>query len=149
MTAKADFTEDEWKTIATGPTSAGMVVATASRGGTFRESFSMAKAYTEARGQHGESQLLDELVNSKPQMDKTREHSYEELKAHNLETVRNAVALLEGKATPEEVDEYRKFVRGLAQRVAEAHSEHGEAVSPEEQQALADIDATLGSAPTG
>jgi hypothetical protein len=37
-------------------------VATAQRGGTFRESFALAKAHTEARGEHGESQLLDELV---------------------------------------------------------------------------------------
>ena len=59
MTGKADFTEEEWKSVSEGPTSAGLIVASASRGGSFRESFSMAKAYAEARQEHGGSQLLD------------------------------------------------------------------------------------------
>ena len=42
----------------------------------------MAKAYTEARKEHGDSALLDELVSSKPEMDHTRAHSAEELKEH-------------------------------------------------------------------
>ena len=65
MTGKADFTAEEWDAIAEGPTSAGMIVSTAERGGTFRETFAMAKAYTEARKEHGDSPLLDELVSSK------------------------------------------------------------------------------------
>jgi hypothetical protein len=66
MTAKADFTEDEWKTILEAPPSAGLVVILSDRGGSVRETFSMAKAYTEARQQHGESELLDEIVAAKP-----------------------------------------------------------------------------------
>ena len=52
MTTKADFTEEEWKLVLEGPTSAGMIVITAQRGGTIRETVSMAKAYAEARQQH-------------------------------------------------------------------------------------------------
>ena len=66
MTTSADFTPEEWELILEGPTGAGTIVITAQRGGTFRETFSMAKAYTEARQQHGESELLDELVSTKP-----------------------------------------------------------------------------------
>ena len=36
-----------------------MIVVTAQRGGSFRETFAIAKAYIEARKQHGESELLD------------------------------------------------------------------------------------------
>ena len=49
MTAEGDFTEQEWKLVLQGPPSAGMIVITAQRGGSLRESFSMAKAYGEAR----------------------------------------------------------------------------------------------------
>ena len=49
MTGKADFTAEEWETVLEGPTSAGMAVITAERGGSFRESYSMAKAYLEAQ----------------------------------------------------------------------------------------------------
>ena len=54
MTTSAEFTEQEWDTVLEGPTSAGMVVATADRGGSFREAFAMAKVYAEARKEHGE-----------------------------------------------------------------------------------------------
>src|SRR3954467_9708892 len=104
MTGKADFTEAEWETVREGPPSAGMIVVTAAHGGTFRETFAMAKAYAEARRQHGESQPLDELVASKPQVDHTRHHSYDELKQHGLQHLRDAVELLERKATPDEVE---------------------------------------------
>jgi hypothetical protein len=69
MTGKADFSEAEWEQVLEAPTSAGMLVATAQRGGTFRESFSMAKAYTEARQAPGASQLVDEIVSSRPETD--------------------------------------------------------------------------------
>ena len=42
MTGSADFTTEEWDVILEGPTSAGMIVSTAERGGTFREVFAMA-----------------------------------------------------------------------------------------------------------
>jgi len=148
MTGKADFTEEEWKTVSEGPTSAGMIVISASRGGSFRETFSMAKAYTEARQEHGTSQLLDEIVSTKPEMDRSKHHSLEELRSDFLQHVRDAIALLEQKATPEELDDYRRFVVTLANRVAEAHKEHGERVSPEEEQAIDEIKAALGASAT-
>ena len=79
MTAKADFTPEEWRVVLEGPPSAGMIVVTAQRGGTFRETIAMAKAYVEARKQHGESELLDEIVSAKPEIDHTRYRSVEEL----------------------------------------------------------------------
>ena len=38
MTAKTDFSEDEWKLVSEGPATAGMMVSTAESGGSFRES---------------------------------------------------------------------------------------------------------------
>ena len=144
MTAKSDFTEDEWKTVASAPTNAGMMVITASRGGTFRETFSMAKAYTEARQEHGQSELLDEIVSAKPVTEHGKHESGEEMRTRALQRIGEAVALVEQKATPEELDSYRKFITTLADRVANAHSEHGEAVSPAEQAAMDEIATTLG-----
>jgi hypothetical protein len=150
MTGKADFSSEEWEVVLKGPPSAGMIVITAQRGGTFRESFSMAKAYGEARKQHGESELLDEIASTKPEIDRTRYHSPEELKDQGLQHLRDAVELLERKATPEEVDEYRRFVLTLANRVADAHREgflglSGERVSEAERAAVAEIAEALGA----
>jgi hypothetical protein len=151
MTGKADFNDAEWKLLREAPTSAGMIVMEADRGGAIRETFSMAKAYTEARTQHGASQLLDDIVSEKPEVDRTRAGSMEELRSKLLQNIRDAVALLDQKATPEEVEEYRRFVTSVANRVADARREgfmgmSGERVSDEERQALADIGEAAGAA---
>jgi hypothetical protein len=149
VTGKADFTDEEWKTVLEAPPSAGLLVIASDRGGSIRESFSMAKAYTEARKQHGESELLDDLVNAKPEMDHTRYHSPEELKAACLKHLSDGVSLLNEKATPEELEEYKKFIVGLANRVAEARKEgfmglSGDRVSDDERGAIQEIEAALG-----
>ncbi|HZC60742.1 MAG TPA: hypothetical protein VE464_03790 [Streptosporangiaceae bacterium] len=145
MTSSAAFSPEEWKVVLEGPTSAGMIVVTAARGGTIRESIAMSKAYAEARAQHGESELLDDIVAAKPETDHTRYHSAEELREHGLEHIHDAVATLESKATTEELDEYRRFVLTLAGKVAAAHKEHGESVSPAETEAIQQITAALGT----
>ena len=145
MTGKADFTAEEWQIVLEGPPSAGMIVVTAQRGGLFRETLAIAKAYAEARSNHGVSELLDEIVSAKPELDHTRYHSTEELKGHGLQHLRDAVELLERKATPEELDDYKRFVLNVADKVANAHREGGEAVSADERAAIDAIAANLGT----
>jgi hypothetical protein len=145
MTTKSDFTEQEWDRVLSAPPMAGMMVMTADHGGMMRETIAMAKAYAETRRQHGNSELLDEIVAAKPERDHTRFHSYDELRRHGQEALSEAVSTLAGKATADEVDEYRRFVVALARRVAERHKEDGVAISPREQAALDDIAAALGS----
>jgi hypothetical protein len=146
MTTKADFTEQEWKTVLEGPPSAGMIVITAARGGTFRETFAMSKAYAQARQEHGASELLDEIVAAKPEIDHTRYGSVEEIKQHGLQHLEDAVGVLEQKASPDELEDYRRFVLALARRVAVAHREDGTDISPSEQAAIDAISASLGGA---
>jgi hypothetical protein len=150
MAGKADFTEDDWRIVLEGPPAAGMIVVTAQGGGTFREALAIAKAYVEARKHHGESELLDEIVSAKPEIDHTRYHSAEELKEHGLQHLRDAVELLERKATPEELDDYKRFVLNVAEKVANAHREGGEGVSADERAAIEAIAASLATAaPSG
>ena len=147
MTTKADFTDEEWKVVLEGPTSAGMIVITSQRGGTFRETYSMAKAYAEARKQHGQSELLDAIVAAKPEIDHTRAHSPEEAKEHGLANLRAAVALLDGKTSAEELDEYKRFTVNIADTVARAHRESGrdgDPVSDTEKAAITAITEALG-----
>src|SRR6266700_6077832 len=130
MTTKAAFSPEEWTVVLEGPPSAGMIVVTAARGGMFRESIAMTKAYAEARAQHGGSELLDEIVAAKPGLDHTKYRSAEDLREHGLGHLRDAVTLVEAKATPGELDGYRRFVLALAGKVAAAHREEGQSVSP-------------------
>lgn len=143
MTTKSAFSPADWQTVLEGPPTAGMIVVTAAHGGTIRETIAMAKAYTDARSLHGESELLDEIVAAKPKVDHTRYHSPDELKEHGLAQLREAVSLVGGTASSEELDDYRQFVVTLASKVAEAHREHGQQVSPAEAAAIQDITAAV------
>jgi hypothetical protein len=121
-----------------------MIVLTAQKGGSFKEMWAMTKAYTEARQQHGESELLDAVVSTKPKVDHSHFHSPQELREAGLATINQAVTVLQGKATPEEVDEYKRFIVTLSKEVASAHREGGDDVSPAEGEAVKAIAETLG-----
>lgn len=144
MTAKAAFSPDEWQVVLEGPPAAGLLVIAASHGGTFRETIAMTKAYAEARAQHGESELLDEIVAERPRVERGKVHNPEELRDQQLDCLRDAAALVEDKATAEELDDYRRFVLAVANKVAAAHREEGRQVSPPEEQAIQDITTALG-----
>jgi len=152
MTKKADFNAEEWSTVAEGPLYAGLRVIAASRGGTVRESLAMGRVYKDARTQHGESELLDELVASPPTLDpKHAQQAGGEVTRVAMDRLREAVSALEAKATPEEVEAYRNFVTAVARAAAGAHKEGGflgiggQEISEAEQQGLDEISAALGA----
>jgi predicted house-cleaning noncanonical NTP pyrophosphatase (MazG superfamily) len=146
MTAQSDFGGDEWTLIQEGPLTAGMIVLTAEGGGTIRETFALARAYADTRKQHGESELLDEIVSDSPKFDRHRYRSKEELREEGLQRLGDAVALLRAKATPEELGDYREFVLAVASKVATAHKEDGQEMSPSEQSALDEVRARMADA---
>ena len=143
MTTKSEFTPEEWKLIQEGPVTAGMMLLAAESGGTFRETFALARAFTDARKKHGESELLDELVADKPQFDRHRYKTSEELHDEGLKLIGDAAAVVRAKASPEEAAAYNEFVVTAASSVAEAHKEHGQPVSEKEQAELDEIRAKL------
>ncbi|HEV7584267.1 MAG TPA: hypothetical protein VGO14_00650 [Solirubrobacteraceae bacterium] len=148
MTTKSDFSPEDWKLVLEGPPSAGLIVIMADRGGTVHETYSMARAYADARQEHGRSELLDEIAAAKPEIDRSRSSSREELKQRNLSHVSDAVATLERRASQEEVEEYRSFVLALAEKVASAHREGTRdqgPVSDAEREAISEIAAALGT----
>jgi hypothetical protein len=145
MTTRAAFASQEWTEVLEGPPTAGMIVITAAHGGTFLETLALSKAYTEARAEHGESELPDEIVSAKPKVDHARYHSPEELRDKGLRHLRDAMALVKSKATAQECDDYRHFVLTLASKVAAAHREHGQEVSPAEAAAIEQITTALGT----
>ena len=145
MTKKTDFDQQEWDLIAEGPATAGMIVIRAEGGGTFRETIALAHAYADARKQHGQSELLDEIVSSKPEFDRHRYRTDADLKGEGMARIGQAVSVLREKATPQEVSDYGSFVLTLAKTVAEAHTEHGQKISPAEQAALDGIRERIGT----
>ncbi len=143
MATSDDFSAEEWEAISDGPVYAGLMIITASKGGTIRETFSMSKAWAEARQRHGESELLDAIVAEKPKLDE-KPGSAIELHNAGIQMLQQAAQVIEAKS-PDELGAYRSFVTGLAERVAEGHEEHGEKVSSSERSVLDEIAGALGT----
>jgi hypothetical protein len=154
MARKADFNAEEWSLVLEAPPLAGMMVMVAERGGTIREAVSMGKAYTAAQQQQG-GELIGEIVSARPELDPQRYKTPEELRERGLGRIREAVDLLERKASPEEVDAYKRFIVDVATTVANAKKEGGvlgiggKPVSEAEQQAIDELAAALGTQPSG
>ena len=143
MATADDFSAEEWEAISDGPVYAGFMIITASKGGTIRETFSMSKAWAEARQRHGESELLDAVVAEKPKLD-DKPGSAIEMDNAGIQMLQRAVQAIEAKS-PGDVEGSRSFVNGLAERVAEAHEEDGEKISSGERSVLDEIAGALGS----
>ena len=145
MTTKSEFNGEEWERVARGPVLAGVMVALADRGGSFRESLALGKAYAAAKRDDGGTELLNELVASPPSLDRESAGQPDQIP----EQIREAVRIVDEKATPEEAEEYRQFILRLADVVAHAHKEGGvlgiggKEVSEEEQAALDRLSSTV------
>jgi hypothetical protein len=148
MTEKAAFNAEEWSKVVEAPALVALRVIAADRGGTLRESLSLGRAYAEAR-RDGGGALLEEIVSSAPQVDPSGLKDPGALEQRAQSSLREALQLLEQKATPEEVEAYRQFVLKVGETVARAHKEGGflgiggKEVSASEQAALDQLASTL------
>jgi hypothetical protein len=153
MATKADFNAEEWQTVVEGPAIGGLIVISSQRGGTIRETVAMAKAYAEAKREHEGHDLLGDVAAAPPRISPKEFSSVEDLHTSGIERVRNAVSILEAKASPEEVEAYRSFAMAVADRAAEADKSGGflgvggERVSDAERQAIGQLAEALGTEP--
>jgi len=124
MTTKAEFNGDEWERVTQAPALAGLMVALTERGGSFRESIALGRAYVEARREGG-SELLEQIVAAAPRLDPASMGPADQLHDQLAERILEAVRIVGEKATPEEAEEYRQFILRVADVVARAHKEGG------------------------
>jgi hypothetical protein len=139
MATRADFTEEEWKTMQEGITGAGMFVALVDRGffDSFKEASALAHHLREAH-EHNDSVLVRDLATGHDRPFGMSD-SPEEVEQSTVATLERAVALLQAKS-PEDLPAYRQLVLDVSQSVAEA----AKGVSTQENEALDRIRAALG-----
>ena len=140
MATKADFTEEEWKTLQGGVTGAGTYVATVDRSffDSFKEASALAHHLRDAHAQ-SESALIREVATGHERPFGLTA-SPEEIEKSTVATLEQAVAMLSAKA-PEDLPAYKQLVLDVAQSVAEA----AKGVSPQENTALERVRAALES----
>jgi hypothetical protein len=170
MATRADFTQDEWDLIRRSLTAVSGLVATASPSGLIglgKEMFAAAGAIADAKKTPTGNVLIDALVTelaSQPS-DADKAHTRAEAE-EQLETLkgkpptevsalltadlRSVAALLDSKTSADEAAGFKRWLLGIAQRVAGAAKEGGflgiggTAVSPEEQAAVQSVADALG-----
>src|SRR5262249_22858951 len=130
MTTKAAFSDEEWKVVLEGPPTAGMIVITAAHGGMFRETVAMSKAYVEARGQHGERDILQNRVAKNPRLDTTGLPPPNNQKPGGPAPFRAGGAWRKRKAPAEEREDYGRFVLTLPRKVAAPPRGGGKGATP-------------------
>jgi hypothetical protein len=142
VATKADFSEEEWKTLQKGLTGAGMFVSASDQD--FTDSFGEAKTlakFLAAQHQQSDSVFVRDVAGthgtgfgfaSSPQ----------KVESETLEALQSSIAILTAKA-PDEVGSYQQLVLGVAEAVAEAK---GGGTSDKEAAAIAQIREALGSA---
>ncbi len=140
MATKADFTEEEWKTLQEGLAGAGLYVALVDRGffDSFKEANALAHHLRDAH-EHNDSVLIRDLATGHERPFGATA-SPEVVEQSTVATLQQAVSLLEAKS-PEDLPAYKQLVLDVAQSVAEA----AKGVSEQENQAIEHIRTALGS----
>jgi hypothetical protein len=139
MATKADFTEEEWKTLQKGVTGAGMLVSVSDPDFTdsFGEASALAKSLA-AQHERSESPFVRELTAVRG-TGFGFTSSKQEVETETRAALSAAVTTLSAKA-PDEIDAYRELVHGIATAVAEAKG----GVKESETAAIEAIDEALG-----
>jgi len=135
MTTKADFTAAEWNQIQRAPFMAGLAVVAASPSGPFgviKELFAVGKMLGEVKTQGASNELIKALVadieagakdlNAPAEL---KGKTPDQVKSYTIESCRQAAALIEKKAKPEEAQAFKQWLVSAAQKVASAAKEGG------------------------
>jgi len=160
MTAKADFTDEEWAVLMRAPMVAGMGITFADPGGpieVLKETSAVLKLVTNESAARDD--LVGEVAGAVRQLAEQRQNPVKGFKPRGsmagkeiLDELSRAVAIVGAKATEEEAQAFREWLLECARRAAEAAKEGGflgfkaVQVSEGEQRMLDELASTLGTA---
>jgi hypothetical protein len=152
MTSRADFTDEEWERLGRAPLVAGLAITLADPGGPFealKESRAVLTTLLETARDGGYGDFVQSIARDVAAKAKRRENPLSGFTPDRrnaldaiLDELRGVYALLVEKAEPEEVDDYREWMRIASQRAALAAKEGGflgiggQLVSQREQEML-------------
>lgn len=132
MTARIDYTSQEWETLDDLPYLMGAAIIVVSHSGALgkiKEAFSIISAASEPAKQFPDNMLIQELlslhIESQGMEEKHRIQGKEEVVSFVLEKCHEAMKILEQKSTQQETEEYKRWLWLAAEHVAKAASSGG------------------------
>ena len=161
MTAKADFTDEEWTRLKRAPFVAGMAISLSDPGGPIelvKETAAAVKTVVGAVEQGGRGELVEAVAAEAAADAKTHKNPLHDFKPKGalagqmvLEELAGVNAIVSAKASPEDAEAYRTWLKDAAQEAADAAKEggflgfHAVRVSEGEQRMLDKLEEALGS----
>jgi hypothetical protein len=152
MTGKADFSADEWTRVKRAPFVAGMAISLADPGGPIelvKETAATVKTVRDAAESGGRGELIDAVAQDVVADTRDRRNPLHDFKPKGalagqeiLAEIADVNRIVSEKATPEEADAYREWLKAAATDAANAAKEggflgfHAERVSEGEQRML-------------
>ena len=149
MTSKADFSEEEWTRLKRAPFVAGMAISLADPGGPIELVKETAATLKVAQDPGGRGALVEAVGEGIAADSRERRSPIKDFKPKGalagqeiLEELTEVNRIVSAKATPEEADAYRAWLKAAAQEAADAAKEggfmgfHAQRVSEGEQRML-------------
>jgi hypothetical protein len=153
MTAKQDFTEEEWTRIRRAPLVAGVAIALADPGGPIELAKETMASLRSSTLPPSQEELLASVALDVQAMTQHKQNLLGDFKPKNgqqvLDELRGVNELVTAKATSEEAEAFRRWLVAAAQAAADAAKEGGfmgfggEQVSAGEEQMLDQVRAAL------
>jgi hypothetical protein len=156
MTSRQDFSEEEWARIRRAPLVAGVAISLADPGGPIEVAKETMASLRSATLPPSQEELLAGVALDVQALAQHRQNPLGDFKPRSgqqvLEELRGVNEIVTAKATPEEVEAFRRWLVAAAQSAADAAKEGGfmgfgaEQVSAGEKQMLDQVRAVLGLA---
>jgi hypothetical protein len=159
MTAKTDFTDEEWTRVRRAPLVAGMAISLADPGGPIELAKETTASLKTATNPPSREQLLAEVALDIESMAQQRQNPMTDFKPTQgsdprqqiLEELRAVSAIVNSKATAEEAAAFNNWILASAQAAADAAKEGGfmgfgaEQVSQGEEDMLQQVRTAIGA----
>jgi hypothetical protein len=153
MTSRQDFTDEEWTRIRRAPLVAGVAISLADPGGPIEVAKETMATLRSATLPPSQEELLAAVALDVQALTQHRQNPLGDFKPRGgpqvLEELRSVDQLVTAKATPQEVEAFRRWLVAAAQAAADAAKEGGflgfgaEQVSAGERQMLDQVRAAL------
>ena len=135
MTAKADFTDEEWTRLKRAPFVAGMAISLSDPGGPIelvKETAAAVKTVVGAVEQGGRGELVEAVAAEAAADAKTHKNPLHDFKPKGalagqmvLDELTGVNAIVSAKASPEDAEAYRTWLKDAAREAADAAKEGG------------------------